>query len=157
MRRLAVLLALCAGGCTFEAGAWFATLHPSFRAGYGLRADRDAGAGWQRLDNDYQVRFDRALLDLQALALEEPPLSSAFDPAHPPPGYTTCHSGHCHASDGRLVSYEDIAVEVAGPGVVARAVAHLPVGAVDLLTPTTRDASRAATVGVVVEEEAYEH
>jgi hypothetical protein len=38
----------------------------------------------------------------------------SFDPANPPPGYTLCHNGHCHAADGRLVDYADIAAELAG-------------------------------------------
>ncbi len=36
-----------------------------------------------------------------------------FDPSDPPPGYSLCHNGHCHADDGSLVDYEDI---IAGTG-----------------------------------------
>ncbi|MFU8806274.1 MAG: hypothetical protein ACNA8W_20860, partial [Bradymonadaceae bacterium] len=45
-----------------------------------------------------------------------------FDPANPPPGYTLCHGDHCHADDGRLVSYDEIIAGGAastGPALVA--------------------------------------
>lgn len=41
---------------------------------------------------------------------------SSFDPASPPPGYTLCHNGHCHAESGELVPYEDIREELANSG-----------------------------------------
>jgi hypothetical protein len=39
-----------------------------------------------------------------------------FDPATPPPGYSLCHGGHCHADDGTLPSYAEIAAALAGEG-----------------------------------------
>ena len=115
---LAVALT-AAGGCTFEPGRSFATLTPSLRAAYRVPADRDAGDGWQRLSNDYQVRITAARLELGEIALLGAAPGAArtsFDPARPPPGYTLCHNGHCHAADGRLVPYAEIEAELAGQG-----------------------------------------
>lgn len=41
---------------------------------------------------------------------------SSFDPASPPPGYTLCHNGHCHAENGDLVPYEDVREALASSG-----------------------------------------
>lgn len=54
-----------------------------------------------------------------------------FDPANPPPGFSLCHGGHCHADDGRLVPYEEIGAD-AGPSVPILH-AHTPVE--DVLAP----------------------
>lgn len=60
-----------------------------------------------------------------------------FDPAAPPAGYSLCHSGHCHADDGRLVDYADIQLELAGGEAGFSAVVTMPVDTtLDLLAPT---------------------
>lgn len=134
-------LALLLVGCTFEPGEWFGTLQPSLASGYVARADRDAGDGWQKLSNDYQVKVTALEMTLGPVALlatagEGP---TGFDPANPPPGYSLCHNGHCHAADGRLVSYQEIEAMVGGGGGV-RTVVSLPVdGTVGFLTPIERN------------------
>ncbi|TXD39337.1 hypothetical protein FRC98_02760 [Lujinxingia vulgaris] len=46
--------------------------------------------------------------------------SEELDPANPPPGFSLCHGGHCHADDGRLVPYDEVLQESAGgPQVVS--------------------------------------
>jgi hypothetical protein len=145
-----VWLAACSSAaCTFEAGNWFATLSPSLSAAYVPRADRNAADGpeWQKLSNDYQVRMVRATLQLDEVAL----LASSgeggagsFDPARPPPGYSLCHNGHCHASDGRLVPYAEIEAQLAGGRAAAalRPIVTFPVeGTLDLLMPSERPLS----------------
>lgn len=76
------------------------------------RADAD---GALRTATNYRVevegitmRFDTVTLDLRSEGTEV----AGFDPANPPPGYSLCHNGHCHAADGSLVDYEDIALEL---------------------------------------------
>ncbi len=132
-----------ASGCTFEPGGWFGSLRPSLTAAYQVRADRDAGPGWQMLSNDYQVRVSGARLALAAIRLLAAPAGAEarFDPARPPPGYSLCHNGHCHAADGSLVPYREIEAQLAGAvgGAERTAVLTLPVeGALDLLVPETR-------------------
>jgi hypothetical protein len=83
-----------------------------------------------------------------------------FDPAAPPAGYSLCHSGHCHADDGRLVDYADIQLELAGGEAGFSAVVTMPVDAtLDLLAPTPlvlddfspgRDLSRVSLARAVV-------
>lgn len=116
--RLAVVLGLALGapGCTFDRGDAFGTLEATLDAHLAAPADRDLGDGFQKLASDWQVRVVRFDLVVDAVLVEattEAAVASAFDPAAPPPGYSLCHGGHCHADDGRLVSYEDIAAELA--------------------------------------------
>jgi hypothetical protein len=141
--RLPLMIAMALAGCTFDAGNWFGTLAGSLTAAYVPKPERDAGGGWQRLASDYQVRVTSA-----AVAVQETQLlggqnvgSLGFDPAKPPPGYTLCHNGHCHATDGRLVSYEDISAELAmrqGGGGLQAVVTLSGAGSLDLLAPSER-------------------
>ncbi len=107
-----VLGGMTVSGCTFEDGQpWGEVvfqLQPRF--------DRD-GRGDDRLQTskDYDVALSTLKLGLTTIDLniagEEGVLS--FDPANPPDGYSLCHNGHCHAADGKLVSYADIDAELA--------------------------------------------
>lgn len=134
---------LAVSGCTFTAGDWFANLRPSFEAQYALRADRDVGGGWQKLNTLYQARMTRALVTVESVQLQDlggDGSAVGFDPANPPPGYSLCHNGHCHHDDGRLVPYAEIAAEIAGGGTSAvRTVVSFPVGEEDLLAPMRRE------------------
>ena len=133
-----------AAACTFEPGSWFATLQPSLTAGYVSLPDRQAGEGWQKLSNDFQVRLTRARLELDEvrfLAASAGGGGGRFDPANPPPGYTLCHGGHCHSTSGRLVPYAEIEAELAGArgGAGLQVAVTFPVdGALDLLMPAER-------------------
>ncbi|HWM84508.1 MAG TPA: hypothetical protein VNO33_01695 [Kofleriaceae bacterium] len=133
MKIITALLALQAGGCALGSGDWFAEITPTLAAEQVATPDRDAGDGWQRLNNDYQVRFTSARIDVQSIELLDlgGGGGAAFDPASPPPGYSLCHNGHCHADDGRLVSYEEIAAEQGGGA--AAVVALTGAGELDLL------------------------
>lgn len=142
-RVVAIAIASVAVGCTFERGDWFANLTPTLTAAYVTRADRDAGAGWQKLSNDYQVRVATARLGVGEIGLIASSGGSGgggkFDPAKPA-GYTLCHNGHCHSTDGRLVPYAEIEAGLGGGGGAGlRAVVALSVeGALDLLAPDER-------------------
>ena len=141
MRPLSFMLlgALALGGCAWEPGEGFAVVEPTVRAAYTPRADRDAGDGFQRLSSDYQVRLDSATLNLSGIELlSAGSAGGAFDPSKPPPGYTLCHGGHCHRTDGALIPYEQVAAEQGG-GSGAQAVVTLSSSAPwNLLAPETR-------------------
>ncbi|MCC6156489.1 MAG: hypothetical protein IT350_00430 [Deltaproteobacteria bacterium] len=151
MRRTAILIAvilsgIAAASCTFEDGKGFATLNASMIASWTVPADRDAGNGWQRLNNSYEIRLVDATftfdhIALEALASSDSGDSTTFDPANPPAGYSLCHGGHCHSAEGELVSYEDIQAEMDGGGGSSAysAVVALPVGEFDLESPASRD------------------
>lgn len=128
------LSALLASACTFEPGTGFGTLE-STSLSVELRpgAARDLGNRTVLSDQGYHVRLDSARLAVGDLVLSE--LSGGdgvvdFDPADPPAGYSLCHAGHCHADDGRLVSYEAIEAELSGGSAAFVPVAVLPVAAV---------------------------
>ncbi len=141
-----LLLALVGVSCTFEDGLGFATLNVSMSATWSVPEDRDAGDGWQRLNNSYEIRLDEATFAFDRIALEEFASSASgesatFDPANPPAGYTLCHGGHCHSESGELVPYEEIEAALAGGGEAASysAVVTLPVGEFDLEKSDARD------------------
>jgi hypothetical protein len=125
---------LCAGGalaaCAWGAGEPFATLSARIEARLEVPDGRDLGDGWQMLASNYQIAIDTLALDTGGVALNDAGAGGVFDPANPPPGYSLCHNGHCHAEDGSLVPYEEIAAGLGGGGLVT--VVTLPVGALDL-------------------------
>jgi hypothetical protein len=128
LKRLAALLVASLAGCAFGPGSGFGTLAAGVgvTAGLPLAAARlDTSGGW-KTDNGYVVYLDgRGLaLEVRDLTLQAPPQSSGtatFDPAKPPPGYTLCHSGHCHRNDGALIDYADVQAELAAGGAGAAA------------------------------------
>jgi hypothetical protein len=136
--RLALLVAL-AGGCALDAGGPFARLDAELDVRLVRPADRELGDGWQKLASDYEVTITRAEARLgPARLIDAGGAGGSFDPARPPPGYSLCHNGHCHAADGRLVPYEEVAAELAG-GPAARVVVSLETaGEIDLLAGTAR-------------------
>jgi hypothetical protein len=132
--RVAVaVVALVASGCTFEPGTGFATLEDASLSAKLEPGSRDLGNRTLLSDQGEHVHLAVARLALGSVVLAElrggGGESVSFDPASPPPGYSLCHAGHCHADDGRLVSYEAIQSELAGDGASLEAVATLPVEA----------------------------
>lgn len=132
-----------AAGCALEAGHGFGTVaEASLSAALVPGEARDLGDHTLLTDLAYHVRVERAEIHVQRLALEELRGGGGggggrFDPAHPPPGYTLCHGGHCHAEDGRLVDYADIEAELAGGAASFVPIATFEVGTTfDLLTET---------------------
>jgi hypothetical protein len=88
---------------------------------------RDLGGGGVLTQSGWEVRMTSATLVLHSLELRgsggaaAPEQSGeggnvAFDPANPPAGFSQCHGGHCHAEDGSLPTYEEIAAMAAGGG-----------------------------------------
>jgi hypothetical protein len=132
LRCAAVCAAACAG-CAWGPGGPFGEVQTELAATWEVAPGRDAGDGWQRLASDYQVRITAAAWTTSKLVLVATGEAALdFDPASPPPGYPLCHNGHCHAADGRLVSYEEIAAELAG-GAPPPPALELATGALDLI------------------------
>jgi hypothetical protein len=120
MKRLGLFsAALLSCGCTFEDGTGFATLERAELSVALVPGEaRDLGDGSLLTDKAYELRLETAVIRLEVVELKE--LSGggggggSFDPANPPPGYSNCHSGHCHAADGSLATFEEIQTELAG-------------------------------------------
>lgn len=127
MRAGALLIAACLPACASGDGEPFGAVTATLDARWTERADR-ANGDWQRLASDFEVQVSAASMELGALALiDVGGVALNFDPAEPPPGYSLCHGGHCHADDGRLVPYAEVAAELAG-GAPPAPVLVLPVG-----------------------------
>jgi hypothetical protein len=104
--------------CAMDAGTGFATLdEASLEISLDPGRARDLGDGTVLTDEGYEVEVQSAVVRVERMELQEVrggTNGERFDPADPPPGYSLCHSGHCHRDDGALVDYEDIEVELAG-------------------------------------------
>lgn len=106
------LLALA--GCAFDEGDPWGRATFNVQVEMPVPGDRLDADGRIRTSTDYLLTIDTLELQVDALTLQQQgAAATAFDPANPPTGYSLCHNGHCHADDGRLVDYEDIAIEAA--------------------------------------------
>ena len=145
MRALAIVLAApFAFACAFEPGHGFATVESaSLDARLEPGPARDLGNETVLSDLAYEVHLDSAELTIEKVELQELRGASggaAFDPASPPPGYSNCHGGHCHADDGRLVDYAEIEAELAGGTASFAPILMLPFGQPDDLLSAERAA-----------------
>jgi hypothetical protein len=115
---LAATFAVAGAGCALDEGQGFGTIEQatlSVRLQPG--SNRDLGDRTVLTDLGYEVRLAQAALQVDRVSLQQleggSGESASFDPAQPPPGYTLCHGGHCHAEDGRLVDYAEVEAELA--------------------------------------------
>ncbi len=101
--------------CALEPGNPWGTISFEAQSNGALPASRlDAQGRWKTSSN-YLIEVEKLRLTIPSLRMSLAAAGAAdFDPANPPPGYSLCHNGHCHHDDGRLVDYEDIALELAG-------------------------------------------
>lgn len=135
---LGLIAVVGTSGCAFEPGEPYGLVAATLDGRYEELGERATPDGFEHLDTDFQVRLTSASLLVAAVELVDAGTSAeapVFDPANPPPGYSLCHGGHCHADDGSLVEYEVIAAELASAsGITARTVLTMTPGAVDLLS-----------------------
>lgn len=127
---------LLLAGCAFGPGTGFATLRGAeLVAAFVPGEARDLGGDVVLTDQGFEVRLDRFEVDADGIELLELEggVAGAFDPADPPPGYSLCHGGHCHADDGALVSYAEIEAELAGDGAALVPIVSFPLDGLDLL------------------------
>ncbi len=106
---------LLATGCAFEAGDPWGEVRPALTVRFAPSDGRLTDEGWLKTTSSYGVEIHTLRVTIDHLALEMAAGgadAAIFDPANPPPGYSLCHNGHCHADSGALVAYEDIAAEM---------------------------------------------
>lgn len=140
-RSVVCALALSTPGCAWNEGRGFATLEET-RVSARVQQEPASALAEITTDLGYVVRLASAELYVEDVVLEQVAAGGGdahFDPAHPPEGYSLCHSGHCHSEDGRLVAYEEIEQEAASAGETYAPVASIPVySGLDLLAGATR-------------------
>lgn len=117
MRSLTSLacLALLFTGCAFEEGEPWGEVRASLTLAFEPAAPRRTEEGWLKTTTSYGVELHTLRVDVQRLTLAMAAGgadATIFDPSDPPPGYSLCHNGHCHADSGALVPYGEIADEI---------------------------------------------
>ncbi|MGM0574920.1 MAG: hypothetical protein ACQEXJ_04195 [Myxococcota bacterium] len=118
------LAALMVSGCAFADGDPWGALDPSLEAAFAPAPEHLTDEGWLETTGDYAVELEELAVVFGSLSVSlSGEAAEAFDPADPPPGYSNCHGGHCHADDGRLVPYEQVAVEAGAAGGASRVTA----------------------------------
>lgn len=133
-----VALSSCAG----EPGVGWGPIDLVLDVQWQVPEDRRARDGEILTASGWQIALDEVIFEAAATSLLTTVASRAgtatgFDPSQPPPGYSLCHGGHCHADDGRLVSYEEIAGELAaGAGDTQKVLARFGPLRADALAPT---------------------
>ncbi|MCB9730906.1 MAG: hypothetical protein H6744_21120 [Deltaproteobacteria bacterium] len=113
-----VCATMAASGCAFSDGDPWGRASLSLVARFDPDAARLDDQGRLLTADDYAIALTRLALvaDGAGLQMGSGEAAAPFDPAQPPEGYSLCHGGHCHADDGRLVPYADVAAELAGGG-----------------------------------------
>lgn len=131
-------VAVALGACTADPGEPWARLDATLIARWADRPERAVDGAWVKLNTLYEARVTTLRLTVDRILLSSIDGAAGmapFDPARPPPGYSLCHNGHCHAADGRIVSYADIQAEASGGRAVEQTVVSLLGSEIDLLSP----------------------
>lgn len=87
-------------------------------------AARLDGQGRLMTARSYAVVLEHIGLEMGDLRIQQADAAGeplAFDPASPPPGYSLCHGGHCHADDGTLPTYAEVEAKLLGGATAAPA------------------------------------
>lgn len=113
---LAVAIVALSPSCAWQPGQPWGELRVRLASQWQVPSDRQLADGRFRTASEYLWKLEEAEVTWHALDAIVAPEGAAlaFDPAKPPAGYSTCHGGHCHADDGRLVDYADIQAELLG-------------------------------------------
>ncbi len=112
---MAAWLSILSPGCAIDGGGPWGRLDVETQLSWQPKSDRLSIEGELLTVNDEALALEKVALKVERvraiLATESKVVS--FDPANPPPGYSLCHTGHCHKDDGSLPSYEEIKAELA--------------------------------------------
>ena len=110
------VLVCATSGCAVEPGSPWGRLELVPTVVFAPGPDRLSEQGELLTVNDEAVKIDKLRLRIARISgtIAANAVSTTFDPAKPPPGYSLCHNGHCHKDDGTLPTYEEIQLELAG-------------------------------------------
>lgn len=113
-RLLSIAAVLLATACAFSPGEPWGAASFVLQAQIVPGAERVLPDGKLATAAGYALTLDHAELSWAGLGLQMAAAAGgSFDPAKPPVGYSLCHHGHCHATDGRLVDYAEIEAQLA--------------------------------------------
>ncbi|MBM4346055.1 MAG: hypothetical protein FJ100_21990 [Deltaproteobacteria bacterium] len=134
-------LGLCWPACAWEPGKPWGLLTLAVQLRATVASDRLLADGRFRTASEYLWRYERfdIALDQAKVVVAADATKLSFDPAKPPAGYTLCHGGHCHATDGRLVDYAEVEAGLLGA-----------VGAGPVVLPLDVTANAALPTGIMV-------
>lgn len=137
----AALLVALWPACAWEPGNPWGVLQLGVQVRATVAADRLLPDGRFKTASEYLWRYEHFEVELDAARVVVVPDTAklSFDPAKPPTGYTLCHGGHCHATDGRLVDYATVEAGLLGG-----------TGSGPLLLPLDVTADAALPSGIVV-------
>lgn len=115
--RLGLIVGVLAAvpSCVSEPGLPWGTLAARVALRFDPPASRLTEAGALKTANDERVQNLEISARVAEVLVRTTPTdadTSVFDPANPPEGYSLCHNGHCHAADGSLPTYEEIAAQL---------------------------------------------
>ncbi len=119
---LAVMLSLLLGACASGPGQGWGELSGIAEIGLDDIADRERDDGSVLTKSSYALFIEKLELNVDSIVFSSQETIGGgggdieFDPANPPPGYSLCHNGHCHAEDGSLPSYEEIEASLNAAG-----------------------------------------
>jgi hypothetical protein len=130
----AVSAAIGLAGCAWSTGGGFAQVQggSTFTVKLPMGKGRlDQGGRWIT-SNGYALTLDGSALTVATATVDLVGAAgtsgaAAFSPAKPPAGYTLCHSGHCHRTDGALIPYAEVEADLirGAGGVATRSLAAL--------------------------------
>ncbi len=146
MKYLLMAFVVFAAGCTFQDGQPWGLADFSVKTNEFDRAGREEGEYFKTALN-YGIEIETLEVEIESVGLAlsaEGTGISEFDPANPPPGYSLCHNGHCHADSGELVDYEDIRRELS-TAAGAAGIIQLVDERASVLSDSTIDVSGACT------------
>ena len=104
-----------AWGCVTEPGLPWGRLSAQVALRFAPPPSRLTASGAFKTANDDRLQnleIHASVAEVVVRTAPEGTDTGDFDPANPPEGYSLCHNGHCHAADGSLPTYEEIAAKL---------------------------------------------
>lgn len=126
------------GGCANTPGNYWGEVQASLGTYFKPSESRLTSDAYLKTGNNFAIDLDDISWSLDTLTVAQRKGDAvSFDPADPPPGYSLCHNGHCHADDGSQVDYSEVEAEVNGGTVVGFSVS-MPIQDTFILQETSQ-------------------
>jgi hypothetical protein len=103
--------------CAWDAGSPWGEIETALEVVFDPDATRLTPDGLLLTSASYGVAIESLSIRIESVTVQLEgggDVPADFDPANPPEGFSNCHGGHCHAADGSLVPYAQVAAIGAG-------------------------------------------